>query len=89
MSGLLQPWPAWVVVEPRTVRKAPWAALPGVSYEGTVLRKEGTITVEVKHCGHRHIGLGPARKCSEALARKLNKENPAPPTVHQSGNMDP
>jgi hypothetical protein len=73
---------AWVPVEPRSIRKAPWANLPGVVFEGTVLRREGDppVTTEIKRCGHRHINPGPARRCSEALARKLNK----PPTPERT-----
>lgn len=65
----------WEAVEPRSRRKAPWASMPGVIYEGTILLREGDppITRGVSHCGHRHINSGPARKCSEVLARKLNK----------------
>lgn len=62
----------WLAVEPRSVRKAPWSSL-GRIYEGIVLRKDGSRTVEVRPCGHQHINPLPARKCSEALARKLNK----------------
>jgi hypothetical protein len=74
-DALVVPGP-WQAVEPHTRRKSPWSASPGITWEGTVLRYRGDppVMVAMKHCGHQHLTLLPALKCSQALARKLNRQ---------------
>jgi hypothetical protein len=74
-EALVVPGP-WQAVEPHHKPKAPWSASPGSTWEGTVLRYRGNppIVVAMKHCGHQHLTLLPARKCSNVLARKLNRQ---------------
>jgi hypothetical protein len=79
----------WQAADPRPVRKAPWAAGPALVYEGVVQRLEGEPPVVVVSwtCGHRHINTGPARKCSEALARKYTRD--AATNLSKSDTIDP